>query len=62
MEVRSVTEICIHVLTHFKSLAVKAGFYGDAGEVVGFFHEVKQISTWMGASWTTRQTLQKTGT
>ena len=28
---------------HFKSLAVEAGFYGDAGEVVGFITKLSRL-------------------
>ena len=31
-------------IDHFYNLAVKAGFYGNAGRVIGFFHEIKQCT------------------
>ena len=38
-------------INHFYNLAVEAGFYGDAGRVVGSFTKLSNIdsvSTWMG--------------
>ena len=47
--------------THFYSLAVEAGFYGNCSRVVGSFTKLSKVLGWVTAcltSWVTRQTLQ----